>query len=264
MKTSARKPNKYIARMGLFASELESSSLVEAFVNRFRTKGEDLESLAKRLGVAEIARKRLPFEGAVSVDSNRRVVITINSLSHPLRQRFTLAHEIGHLMLWDMLHKNVRCGGDRDLERASDAVAAELLLPTQEVLSYARGLGDPSPANLKRVAQAFGVSLQSAAVRLHNDLRVWSDSIGLWESCNDNGQSSGTSGMSFSEAPRESWFVGKRRWQTKRPPFRVFSDALISDGEVRGHESYFEDGVMRPINLEVLHLGRGRLLATIK
>jgi IrrE N-terminal-like domain len=262
MKTSARKPNKYIARMGLLISEPEASSPVEAFVSRFRVNGENLESLARRLGVAEITRKRLPFEGAISIDSNGRIVISVNSLSHPLRQRFTLAHEIGHLMLWELVRKNTRCGGDRDLERASDAVAAELLLPTKEVLSYARKLGGSSPENLRSIARTFGVSLQAAAVRLHSDLRVWSRSVGLWECGERWDRSNGPSAMTDS-APRESWFVGRKCWETKRPPFRVFAEALNSSSAVCGHESYFENGVMKAISLEVLNLGGGRLLATV-
>jgi IrrE N-terminal-like domain len=263
MKTKANKPNKYVARMGSFVSEPGSSFPVEAFVERFHARGESLESLAQRLGVAEITRRRLPFEGAVSIDSNQRVVITINSLSHPLRQRFTLAHEIGHLMLWGMLQENVQCGVDRDLERASDAIAAELLLPKQGVLSYARTLDGPSPGNLRLVARTFEVSLQSAALRLCSDLRIWSRSFGLWEYGDRGSQSFRASEPTDPSVPRESWFVGKRRWQTKRPPFRVFSEALNSSAAVHAHESYLEDGVMKPISLEVLHLGRGRLLATV-
>lgn len=264
MRASGKKPNKYIARMGAYVSATESASPVEAFVDHFRIKGEDLDSLARRLGAVQITRKRLPFEGAISLTADHEIVISINSLSHPLRQRFTLAHEIGHLMLWGVLRKKTGCGVDRDLERASDAVAAELLLPKQEVLSFARTLVSPSPGNLRLVSRKFEVSLQSAALRLCSDLKVWSRSFGLWEYGGGPPRQLRTSEPNGSSFPRESWFVGNRRWQTKYPPFRVFSEALSSSTSVRAHESYFEDGVMKPINLEVLHLGRGRLLAAVQ
>jgi Zn-dependent peptidase ImmA (M78 family) len=263
MKGNPTRRNRYIRSMASCASEVDSTHAVEAFVRRFPVNGDSLESLAKKLGVAEIMQARLPCDGAISTDGNARVSIILNSLSPPSRQRFTLAHEIGHLMLWGFVRKDTKCGADRELERTCDAIAAELLLPSERVASYARGLGGPSPYNLKLVAQRFGVSLQAAAVRLHCDLRLWSHSIGLWHLDCERDQTLGTSGRASSGCPRERWFVGRRRWNTKYPPFRVFFEALKSSAAVRGRESYFEGSGMRPIALEVLHLGQGRLLGTV-
>jgi hypothetical protein len=263
MKSKNSAANMYIRRIAKSVSEADGTRGVEAFVKRFRSKGEDLESLARGLGAAEIARKRLPFEGAISLDATRRLVITLNSMSPPLRQRFTLAHEIGHLMLWDLLEQGPECGGDPQLERACDAIAAELLLPTEAVLSYVQTLSGPSPENLTLFANRFEVSLQAAALRLHEDLKLWPHSIGLWQFGDKQGGGRSANGSGLPPCPRECWFVGKRRWSTKWPPFRVFFEALKSSGAVLGRESYFEGGVMRAVALEVLHLGRGRLLGVV-
>ncbi|HEX3448735.1 MAG TPA: ImmA/IrrE family metallo-endopeptidase [Isosphaeraceae bacterium] len=141
----------------------------------------DVELIARGLEAGVVYR---PFEGDVSgmVYRNRREkVIGVNS-SHPQnRQRFTVAHEIGHLVL----HKgqpvfvdsfegriNWRDGASAKEESEANAFAAELLMPRALVLGEvdrAVGEEDLSAATLtERMARDFKVSQQSMRYRLEN------------------------------------------------------------------------------------------------
>ena len=100
-----------------------------------------------------------------------RVVLWVNGTQAAVRQRFTLAHEAGH----------VRCGHDHDVpvetyetiggkstdsrEVQANAFAAELLAPAAGVRA---GLGaEPSLNDVVRIAAAFGISTIAALYRLN-------------------------------------------------------------------------------------------------
>jgi Zn-dependent peptidase ImmA (M78 family) len=92
----------------------------------------------------------------------------VNSLHHPNRQRFTLAHELGHYFL----HRDhgaftdgllFRRENQRNaLERQANNFAAMLLMPT---IPFKRELRHN---DLTEVARNFGVSRQAAQYRLDN------------------------------------------------------------------------------------------------
>lgn len=76
-------------------------------------------------------------------------LILLNSALPGSRSRFSLAHELGHLVLHDLPHP--------EMEREADRFASEFLLPAQEVTPYL------SPLNLDRLLQLKGywrVSMQ--------------------------------------------------------------------------------------------------------
>jgi hypothetical protein len=255
MKNRTNKHLRRVARSVGASSELDA---VRCLVERYRLPKEPLELILTKLGVSEVIRGPLPFDGGVFdyPGGTRRRVVKLNSLSPETRQRFTLAHELGHLFLDDLLGVKPQCRKDEQLERACDAIAAELLMPMEETRTHVETLGSASPAHLIESACRFGVSLQAAATRIHYDLKLWPQSMGLWQ-FEDSGP-----GVPAND-PREVWYVGKRRWMTKRPPFRVFYDALTSSGSLRARESYFENGEMKPIALEVLQLHQRRILGIV-
>jgi len=100
-----------------------------------------------------------------------RVVLWINGLDIPTRQRFTLAHELGH----------VRCGHDGAMpvdtfvtisgmptdsrEVQANAFAAELLAPASGVRLIVDG-HEPGLDDVVRVAATFGISPIAAVYRL--------------------------------------------------------------------------------------------------
>lgn len=102
--------------------------------------------------------------------------IAVNAQDSSVRQRFTLAHEIAHLLL----HRDKLDGGlledDRMYrsslstpeERAANIWAARLLMPEPLVRSEAQATGVPDSAGL---AAVFGVSKQAMEIRLR-ELRI--------------------------------------------------------------------------------------------
>jgi len=200
-----------------------------------------------RLGVAQVIEERLPFDGGI-FNFDGVLIAKVNSLCGPARRRFTLAHEVGHLILAAEFGGPITCARDQSLEKACDAVAAELLMPAEEVVPFVKRQGESSPEKLRLIAEAFGVSLHAAALRVHEDFKLWRRSIGLWH---------------FQGSARELWFVGKRRWRTTRPPFRAFERALMSSTAIEARESFWEEGSVKPVCIELLSLGNQHLLGLV-
>jgi Zn-dependent peptidase ImmA (M78 family) len=139
-----------------------------------------VDKIARGLGI------RLVFERLRDVDvsgfyyrkGNQRL-IGVNSIHPAARQRFTIAHELGHAVLTshDNLHvdrsfllrdANSGRGVDR-LEIEANAFAAELLMPAEPLQERLRaGLDLDDPGALRRLAEEFGVSMQALMIRLAN------------------------------------------------------------------------------------------------
>lgn len=115
-----------------------------------------------------------------------RRVIGVNSTHPTVRQRFTIAHELGHFALHDSegLHLDQAFKfRDRNSSRAIDPqeidanrFAAELLMPEDEVLGAvaAEELDLNDDQAVRRLAKHFGVSQQALMIRL-GTLRVYVD-----------------------------------------------------------------------------------------
>lgn len=115
------------------------------------------------------------FEGMLARDPNDHEVwgIAYNGKSRPERQRFTIAHELGHFVLHRSQQQKFNCdkqsvhtGIDtlRDIEREADDFASNLLMPGDLLRSWIsnqridfRVLGD--------IAKRFQVSLEALCIR---------------------------------------------------------------------------------------------------
>lgn len=111
------------------------------------------------------------LRGGVSLIGDRWVVI-LNARDSRRRARFTLAHEIGHLVLGGGEGSGGRpaCGdrdGAREQERLCDLFAAELLLPAAAVRA-----AWPECGSVEELAERFDVSRAAAAARVRR--------LGLW------------------------------------------------------------------------------------
>ncbi len=105
-------------------------------------------------------------------------VIGVNALHSQSRQRFTIAHEIGHLIL----HKHESVFIDRVYRRDSQSsealdpveieankFAAALLMPKDLISSAEPGKGSPlSSDDVEELARRFAVSQQAMTFRLEN------------------------------------------------------------------------------------------------
>jgi hypothetical protein len=123
------------------------------------------EHLAKYLGITVVSSTLVGVEGWCVRGTN--TVIRINSLSSTFRQRFTLSHELAHLILGtepDIAIEPFR--SSRREERDADQLASELLIPSDELDRYLRGHLPIDARTLERLARAANVSPVMAACRV--------------------------------------------------------------------------------------------------
>lgn len=131
------------------------------------------EIIAKMMGADVVGQPDLDVSGMIELASGTPV-ITYNLSDAPVRQRFTLAHEVGHLALGHlragkMMFRdpaaNFSSSNNKAVEREANKFAAELLMPA-DTLKYAiehRGL-----YSIDRLASLFGVSQVAMNYRLEN------------------------------------------------------------------------------------------------
>lgn len=128
----------------------------------------DVSELVAALGISVA---KTPLDDRISGFLQRSGdgwLIGVNSLHHPNRQRFTLAHELGHYFL----HRDKGPFEDEllfrkdnqfnPLEREANEFAALLLMPPIE---FGRAIRHD---NIETVARRFGVSKQAAEYRRQN------------------------------------------------------------------------------------------------
>lgn len=141
-----------------------------------------VEMIARQIG-ATIQYE--PFEGDISgmVYRNKdQVIIGVNSLHHPNRQRFTIAHEIGHVLL----HKGTEVYIDRTYrvnmrntvssqavdkdEIEANRFAAALLMPEHMLVEDLKDMeiDFESEDDLADLAEKYEVSLKAMTIRLSN------------------------------------------------------------------------------------------------
>lgn len=144
-----------------------------------------VEKLAKALGVRI---EYNPFDDELSGMAflrDGRPIIGVNSKHHPNRQRFTIAHELGHIILHRphletaiLIDKNrnflprdpTSAEGTDPLEVQANAFASELLLPTKLVRqALSEWPGDLNDDDyLIALAKRFRVSLTALQFKLAN------------------------------------------------------------------------------------------------
>ncbi len=239
--------NRYLARLCFSTGEKDPTTGAAAFVCSHRAPDESLDDLARRLGVSRIIEEPLRYEGGLFQLPSGERIIRLNSASTFVRKRFTLAHEIGHLLLGKPGLRSP-CGDDPELERACDVIASELLMPTDATTDYVKSLGQPSPKKLRAIASKYAVSVNAAAIRVHADLGIWKCFVGLWERVPET---------------RTVWFVGKRRWDWNEPSTYSLDLALSSEAAVKCTESWQRGPFADQISLNLLRTQAGRVLGLV-
>ena len=140
-----------------------------------------VDKVAAHLGATV---KYSPFEGelaGVLARDDARVVIGVNSSHHPNRQRFTIAHECGHLMLHEgeaYVDTGFRVNWRDDVssmavdykEIEANRFAAELLMPYKMLIAdlQEHGVDLENEGAIKTLAKRYGVSEQAMTHRISN------------------------------------------------------------------------------------------------
>lgn len=129
--------------------------------------------LVRHLEARGIVVAGMPTVDSVAIDAfsaapHGRPVIALSEKGNPMRRRFSVAHELGHLLL----HPHPAPGSPAH-ERQANAFAAEFLMPAAEIRPLL-----PSPVDipvLKQIADGYGVSVAALLYR-GKDLGTYADS----------------------------------------------------------------------------------------
>lgn len=149
--------------------------------------------IAKHMGVDVDIGPMSGLDGYVEV-TNGRYFAVISSLTNAKRQRFTLSHELGHVLFMRDAERGsplplirYRVAGcppglhqDPVEESLCNLFASELLLPTAEVRAEVLASADPL-SSILRLSNRFDVSLQAAAKRVIGILGKRKVGCALWK-----------------------------------------------------------------------------------
>jgi hypothetical protein len=134
-----------------------------------------LATLARALGVPVQASTLKPgISGELRPDGQGAYVIRVNRHDAPVRQRFTVAHEIAHFLLHrdhigtgisdDVLY---RSGLSDQREAEANRLAADILMPDEAVRqAYHAARGQEGDEAVLELAARFGVSEAAMSIRL--------------------------------------------------------------------------------------------------
>lgn len=128
----------------------------------------DPRDFAKRLGL-QVVEADLGFLSGYLDESKK--TIFVNNLELPVRQRFTIAHELGHYCLGhgssnrDTNSPNWFTKVNPSNERDANQFAADLLMPAIAIKALYDGLNIKDP---KKLCELLGVSASALNIRLNN------------------------------------------------------------------------------------------------
>lgn len=131
----------------------------------------DIEAIAQYCGATIVYEPLIGCEARI-LGTDARAIITVNSDSPRVRQRFSGGHELGHWMR-DRRKTAFVCAESifqsewrvNNAEAKANEFAAELLMPTKVFGAHARSR-DMTFATVRDLANRFGASTTAAAIRL--------------------------------------------------------------------------------------------------
>lgn len=148
----------------------------------------DVERICESIGLS-VVRKNVESISGFIVQNDGKVAIGVNSSNIPARQRFTIAHELGHYLLHppgtDDVHVDSKfqvrfrdelsSQGTDISEQEANFFAAELLMPQEFIEADLRNVGNVDldgefliQGFLDDLAQKYEVSGQALLIRLTN------------------------------------------------------------------------------------------------
>jgi Zn-dependent peptidase ImmA (M78 family) len=141
----------------------------------------DPEKIAQDLGAPVVYRTMTPDVSGMLIRESSGSIVVVNQDHYPVRQRFTMGHELGHLclhpgrplivdaaVLVNLRDQVSSLATDRE-EIEANRFAAVLLMPEAMVRSELERLGLIDPDKItKRLAKTFDVSEAAMTIRLTN------------------------------------------------------------------------------------------------
>ena len=139
----------------------------------------NVEAMARKEGLDVVFHDMEDKVSGLLITNAQKSVIVVNVRHHPKRQRFTIAHELGHFMLHrskpavfvdnHLVHFRSESETTDRREVEANAFAANLLMPAKMVeKDFLSGGGDLLDEDtLRNVAERFEVSVQALAIRVN-------------------------------------------------------------------------------------------------
>ena len=163
--------------MARLSTKREARTHACELARKYDTVPVPIRQIAKEMGVTVISHHLDDDVSGFLIVKDRKPVIVVNKRHHPTRQRFTIAHELGHYQLHfqdsdEVFHRDELSGhGTSRMEIQANTYAGELLMPREEV---ERALGptvldafnETSSEQVEKVARKFGVSQHAMSIRL--------------------------------------------------------------------------------------------------
>lgn len=228
--------------------ELVAQLLISARVDPYPPI--DLRAFASALGVQTIEHQPMVEDGRLERHGGVPT-ITVRAGVQASRQRFTIAHELGHLVLAthgrDFVAHRMWPGVDQE-ERFCDEFAAALLLPRVWVISRFRR----APVTLqtaRNLAETTGASLSASVVRLR-ELVGWRHSLLHWRRSDGQWRLASTAGV-----PRDL----HNRITSTAATREVLEHSARQSPHRRTHLPIAIDGVSTEVNVELSIRGRGAI-----
>jgi predicted transcriptional regulator len=128
----------------------------------------DVTGLTQMLGI-QMRMEPMPGEesGCLKKEKSGKWVMTVNSLQHPHRQRFTIAHELGHFIKHTIVKESFvdttffRNEESNQMEHEANKFAAELLMPKKLFVSFIENVSK----EVNDLAKHFQVSSMAVRIR---------------------------------------------------------------------------------------------------
>lgn len=122
----------------------------------------DVEQIARSLGF-QIVRIQSVGDELSGLVTLKHKLVGVNGNHHRRRQRFTIAHELGHIALGHPPESRCSIREIACFNREADTFASELLIPTYFLLRYTKS----RPYSLLSLARLFDVSEEAMRLRLN-------------------------------------------------------------------------------------------------
>ena len=224
----------------------------------------DLNALALRWGVTSIEEREIESEAMLfpSKDGYSIVLKKAERPSRLARQRFSLAHELGHLLLQKseprgdagapMKHRGH--GYSDDEERLCDQIAAEILMP--RMAFYEDGWMEGwSPRSLRSLAVKYDTSVPATAMRMI-DLMPYEALMGVWKVSGNDGESAK---LQWAHAGKTAYRVPSGSVSSKRLALvtKAWNSGRVESGAAPVQDSRFEKIRLLDVPAEAMAWGRG-------
>ena len=154
----------------------------------------DVERLVRLCGVTSIERRPIASDAMLLPmgDGYKIILNDVTGSAGRSRQRFSLAHELAHLLLKlsglgsaaDVRTKHRRARGDSNEELLCDKIAAEILMPRHAFVADGSVTGW-SLKSLKTLSTEYQTSIPATAIRVV-DLMPETCLLGVWRPPADN------------------------------------------------------------------------------